>query len=103
MVQRIAKIGRPFPLVLFLHGLGSSPYDYSIQSEDLASHGYIIAAIKPVHDSLAVILSGGGVVPLMPTYGPIMRRARQRRQSDSTSNADVLPMTYSALRALLCR
>ena len=55
--------GRPFPLVLFSPGLGNSPYDYSIELEDLASHGYIVAAVEPIHDSLAVVLSDRGVVP----------------------------------------
>ncbi len=54
---------KPFPLLLFLPGLGASPYDYSIQLEELASHGYIVAAIEPLDDSLAVILPDGKIVP----------------------------------------
>jgi predicted esterase len=55
--------GKPFPLILFLPGLGNSTYDYSIQLEDLASHGYFVAAIEPVQDSLAVVLPDGKIVP----------------------------------------
>lgn len=59
---RIAKSGRPFPLVLFSHGLGNSPYDYSIQLEDLVSHGYIVAAAEHIPDSLGVVMPDGRVV-----------------------------------------
>jgi dienelactone hydrolase len=59
----ISRKGGPFPLVIFLPGLGNSPYDYSMQLEDLASHGYFVAAIEPVQDSLAVVLPDGKVVP----------------------------------------
>lgn len=60
---RIVEKGRPFPLLVFSHGLGISPYNYSIQLEDLASHGYLIAAVEHIHDTLGVILPGEGVVP----------------------------------------
>jgi predicted dienelactone hydrolase len=59
---RIAQSAKPFPLLLFSHGLGSSPYEYSIQLEDLASHGYVIAAVEHIHDSLGVVLPVGSVV-----------------------------------------
>ena len=59
---QIAQKGRPFPLLLFSHGLGGSPYEYSIQLEDLASHGYVVAAVEHVHDTLGVVLPGKGVV-----------------------------------------
>lgn len=54
---------KPFPLLLFLPGLGASPYDYSIQLEELASRGYIVAGIEPLDDSLSVVLPSGKVVP----------------------------------------
>ena len=60
---RIAHRDRPFALLLFSHGLGISPYNYSIQLEELASHGYVIAAVEHIHDTLGVILPGEGVVP----------------------------------------
>ena len=59
----VARSGRPFPVVLFSHGLGICTYDYTIQLEDLASHGYIIAAVEHINDSLGVILSDQKVVP----------------------------------------
>jgi predicted dienelactone hydrolase len=59
---QIAQNTKPFPLLLFSHGLGGSPYDYSIQLEDLASHGYVVAAVEHIHDSLGVVLPDGSVV-----------------------------------------
>jgi hypothetical protein len=46
---------------LFSHGLGNSPYHYSMQMEDLASHGYVIAAAEHIYDSFAVVLPGANV------------------------------------------
>lgn len=59
---QIAQTGGPFPLLLFSHGLGNSPYDYAIQLEDLASNGYVVAAVEHVHDTLGVVLPGKGAV-----------------------------------------
>lgn len=59
---QIAQKGRPFPLLLFSPGLGGSPYEYSIQLEDLASHGYVVAAVEHVRDTLGVVLPGEGLV-----------------------------------------
>lgn len=54
---------KAFPLLLFLPGLGALPFDYSIQLEEVASRGYIVAGVEPVDDSLAVVLPAGKVVP----------------------------------------
>jgi hypothetical protein len=59
----VSLTGRPFPLLLFSPGLGGSPYDYSIQMEDLSSYGYIVVAIEHIQDTLGVVLPGGKVVP----------------------------------------
>jgi dienelactone hydrolase len=39
-----AAAGRPFPLVVFSHGSGASPLDYSNLLSHLASHGFVVAA-----------------------------------------------------------
>ena len=58
----IAREEKPFPLLLFSPGLGSSPYEYSVQLEDLASHGYVVAALEHPKDTLAVVLPVGKVI-----------------------------------------
>lgn len=59
----IATTDHPFPLLMFSPGLGLSPYLYSAQLEDLASHGYIIAGIEHPEDTLATVLPDGKVLP----------------------------------------
>jgi predicted dienelactone hydrolase len=59
----ISVHGKPFPLLLFSPGLGGAPYDYSIQMEGLASHGYIVVAMEHVNDTFGVVLPDGKVVP----------------------------------------
>ena len=55
----------PFPLILFSHGyLGVVPDDYSLILEDMASHGYLVAAIT--HTSFATVtkFADGRVIPM---------------------------------------
>jgi predicted dienelactone hydrolase len=59
----LAKSDRPLPLLLFSPGLGWSSYDYSVQLEDLASHGYVVCGVEHVQDTFGVVLSGGRVEP----------------------------------------
>lgn len=59
----MALEGRPFPVLLFSHGMGQSPFTYSIQIEDLASHGYIVVAPSHVGNAVAVSLPDGTAVP----------------------------------------
>jgi hypothetical protein len=55
--------GKPFPVLLFSHGLGQSPFAYTIQIEELASHGYVVVALSHVGDALAVPLPDGTAIP----------------------------------------
>jgi dienelactone hydrolase len=51
-----------FPLVLFSPGLGGVRTQNSAWAEDLASHGYLVAAVDHPYDSAAVVLEDGTVV-----------------------------------------
>jgi len=42
----VARANRRFPLLLFTPGLGITSFAYSAQIEDLASHGYVVAAAE---------------------------------------------------------
>jgi predicted dienelactone hydrolase len=53
--------GPPLPVLIFEPGLGLAAYNYTSIIEDLASHGYVVAAINPTY-STAVVL-GGRVIP----------------------------------------
>jgi len=51
-----------FPLVLFSPGLGGVRTQNSAWAEDLASHGYVVAAVDHPYDSAAVVLADGTVI-----------------------------------------
>ncbi len=51
-----------FPLVLFSPGLGGVRTQNSAWAEDLASHGYMVAAVDHPYDSAAVVLEDGTVI-----------------------------------------
>lgn len=51
-----------FPVLIFSPGGGSLPALYTSLCEDLASHGYLIAAVDHPYDDLAVRLADGHVV-----------------------------------------
>ena len=50
------------PLLIFSHGFGESSLTDTAQLEDLASHGYVVAAIEHPHDAYAVWFPGDRVV-----------------------------------------
>lgn len=56
------RAGGTFPLVLFSPGLGGVRTQNSAWAEDLASHGYIVAAVDHPYDSAAVVLEDGTVI-----------------------------------------
>ena len=47
-----------WPVVLFSHGFGGQRGEYTALLTDLASHGYLVAAIDHTHESLAVQFPG---------------------------------------------
>jgi pimeloyl-ACP methyl ester carboxylesterase len=54
---------RPYPVLVFSHGFGESSLTYASLLEDLASHGYIVAAIEHPYDCSSVVFPGGRTVP----------------------------------------
>src|SRR5947209_13168273 len=50
-----------FPVLIFSPGLGSATFAYTSQLEDLASHGYCVAAIEHTYDTPAVIFPNGRI------------------------------------------
>ncbi len=53
-----------FPVVVFSHGLGSLPMHYTVLAEELASQGYLVAAINHSFGSAATVLRSRGAQPL---------------------------------------
>ena len=61
---------RPFPLVIFSHGLGMTGFNYTGLIEDLVSRGYVVASIEHTYVALAVWFPDGRVVLHQETQGP---------------------------------
>ena len=58
----IANSRRPFPIVIFSHGIGDTGFAYTVLIEDLVSHGYVVASIEHTYTAGAVWFPDGRVV-----------------------------------------
>ncbi|MFJ4876932.1 alpha/beta hydrolase family protein [Streptomyces sp. NPDC088745] len=58
----VAGRGGRFPVVLFSPGSGGVRTQNTAWAEELASHGYVVAALDHPYDSAAVVLTGGRVI-----------------------------------------
>lgn len=70
-----------FPVLVFSPGSGSLPALYTSFMEDLASHGYIVAALDHPYDNAAVRLSDGRIVKeaTKPSDGEELLRYQRER------------------------
>ena len=57
-----------FPVVVLSHELGSLPMHYTILGEELASQGYLVAAVNHSFGSAATVLRRREAQPLHPTW-----------------------------------
>jgi predicted dienelactone hydrolase len=60
------RTDRPFPVAIFAPGGGQKALSYTALLEDLASHGFIVAAIDPPYNAQAVRYSDGTVLKRLP-------------------------------------
>ena len=58
----IASSGSPYPFIILNHGMGSSRLFHVTQAENLASHGYIVAAIDHTYSTAATLFPDGHTV-----------------------------------------
>jgi predicted dienelactone hydrolase len=58
----VADTRQMFPVLLFSHGLGENTWRYSAQLEELASYGYVVAAVDHTYDNQGVVFPDGRVV-----------------------------------------
>lgn len=58
----IAQSGRPFPVLLFNPAWGGMRTQNTYQTEDLASHGYVVIAIDHTHNAARVAFPDGQVI-----------------------------------------
>ena len=64
---------RGCPLLIFSHGGGVDRSFYTSQYEDLASNGYIVAAIAHTYDTHLVVFPNGRVVRAVPGFRDTLR------------------------------
>ena len=78
-----------FPLVLLEHGSGVVPENYTILAEELASHGFIVAATNHPPDSLIAVYPDGHEVTSKP-YWPVNADRRTQGVAIGKFAEDVL-------------
>jgi hypothetical protein len=52
-----------FPLLIFSHAIWGEPYAYTIQIEELVSHGFIVATIHHTYEVSVAVFPDGRVIP----------------------------------------
>jgi predicted dienelactone hydrolase len=67
----IAEKSSPFPVLLFNHGWGGRRTQDTFLTEDLASHGYVVAAIDHTYNAGRVALPGDRIIESANGYDPI--------------------------------
>ncbi|HYC61617.1 MAG TPA: hypothetical protein VEK79_18825 [Thermoanaerobaculia bacterium] len=82
-----AKSPRRFPIVVFSHGGGIQVLFYSAVLEELASHGYVVAAVEHPYDADLVAMPDGRVLKQKewehdPQRTPAERAAFHRTRHD---------------------
>lgn len=50
-------------MIIFSHGNGSTCFNYTSLIEDLASHGYVVAAIEHTESAMVVFFPDGRIIP----------------------------------------
>lgn len=50
-----------YPVLVFSHGYGTSGFEYAALLENLASHGFIVAAVEHTFESAPILLAGNKV------------------------------------------
>ena len=68
-----ARAARYAPLLLFSHGGGEARETYASQLAELASHGYVVAAITHTYDSVAAARPDGSFAFLTPGRWPAVK------------------------------
>jgi predicted dienelactone hydrolase len=62
----LAGEGAPHPVLLFSHGFSMLRGDYTSLLEDLASHGFVVAALSHTFDTEVTVFPDGREVPFDP-------------------------------------
>ena len=75
---KVSAAAKNFPLLVFSPGFDESSLTYASTLEDLASHGYVIAAIDHPYDATCVTLPDGRLSRSLKQSGTPPGRPRQK-------------------------
>jgi predicted dienelactone hydrolase len=81
--------GSPFPVLLFNHRWGGIRTQNTFLTEDLASHGYVVASIDHTYNAGRVAMPDGRVIMDAFGYGPINPAERSADQIRDTWNKEI--------------
>ncbi len=93
-----------FPLLVFSHGYAAGTESQNtVQMEELASHGFVVASIDHPYEAAAIVMRGGEVLAARPRFSPtdsatmarsveIVRRLQSAH--DTAAVAAILPEMY---------
>jgi dienelactone hydrolase len=85
----VAEAGSPFPVLLFNHGWGGRRTQDTFLTEDLASHGYVVAAIDHTYNAGRVALPGNRIIDSTNGYDPIDASKHAATEIKNTWNKEL--------------
>jgi predicted dienelactone hydrolase len=85
----ISKEGRPFSVLLFNHGWAGRRTQDTFLTEDLASHGYVVAAIDHTYNAVRVALPDDRIVGNANGYDPLDASKHSAAEIEDTWNKEL--------------
>jgi len=76
------------PLLIFSHGMGTVSQIYTALLEDLASHGYVIAAVNHTYDAWLTVFPDGRRVPFERERRTAASRSEDERKAYEDKRVD---------------
>ena len=95
-VQAPPRPGR-HPLVLLSPGLGAPRYTMTTLAEELASHGYFVAAIDHAYESVGTLFPGNRMLPCIACAATDLRPLVLNRAKDASFVVDQLTARFPTL------
>ncbi|MEV6606405.1 alpha/beta hydrolase [Kutzneria sp. NPDC051319] len=96
-----SRVSRPLPgrrpLILLSPGLGAPRYTLTTLAEDLASHGYVVAAIDHAYESVGTLFPGNRMPPCLACAATDLRPLTLNRGQDASFVVDQLTRRYPGL------
>jgi pimeloyl-ACP methyl ester carboxylesterase len=80
----------PFAVLVFSHGLGSNSDSYTSIFTDLASHGYVVAAIDHTFDNRGTVFPGGKLVTIDDRWSTALYASKIERERFTIARLEVM-------------